>query len=194
MADSKPKRVWTFLVYPESCVKDWKKKLDELFVPFVCSPLHEFDLYDDGLTKKAHWHVVTLFEGKKSYQAVNEFCQDIHATIPLPVLDTRKMIRYLIHIDDKDKYQYNQSDIDNHSGNDISKYFLPTQDECLHIVADIMRFIEANQVTEFNTLESYIRECRYDEWYYTFKCERNFFDMKIRSYRNAFKGDSRINK
>ena len=193
MAQAKPKRGWTFLVYPESCVENWKRILDDFFVPFVCSPLHEFDVDDEGKLKKPHWHVVVIFEGKKTYDAVNEFCQAINATVPFGVLDTRKMIRYLIHIDNPEKYQYKQSDIENHSGQDISRHFMPTQEECLHIVADIMKFIEQNHVTEFNDLESYVRECRYSDWYYTLKCERNFFDMKIRSLRNVLKGISKSN-
>ena len=181
------KRVWTFLVYPESVKESWKSDLDEKFIPFVCSPLHSSDLNEDGSTKKPHYHVILIFEGKKTYQSIREITDSINATIPFPVMDTRKMIRYLIHIDNPEKAQYEIRDIENHAGLDISKYFLPTSEESLHILADIMKFIEDNSITEFCSFESYCRECRFDDWYYTFKCEKHFIDMKIRSLRNALK-------
>lgn len=184
------KRNWTFLVYPESVYENWKEYLDNLFIPYVVSPLHEFDINDDGTLKKPHFHVLFCFEGKKSYDQICEICDEIKATRPFPVADKRKLIRYLVHIDNKDKYQYSPDDIINCTGEDIAKYFLPSEDEKLHILADICRFIEEYQITEFNSLENYIRDVKYNEWYYTLKCEKVFIDMKLRSYRNVLKSSS----
>lgn len=181
------KRDWTFLVYPESVLEDWQSYLDDLYIPYVVSPLHEFDLNDDGTIKKPHYHVLFCFDGKKSFDQICDICDEIKATRPFPVQSKRKLIRYFCHIDNSDKHLYSPDDILNRSGDDISKYFLPSEDEKTVIVSDIMKFIEDNNITEFYHLESYVRECKFNEWYYTLKCEKYFFDMKIRSLRNIIK-------
>lgn len=195
MAVDSRKRNWACILYPESCVENWEKILDGQYLPWMLSPLHDNDLDDEGNIKKAHYHLLFLFEGKKSYFQILDICKSIGATIPVPVGDARKMVRYLCHLDETDhkKAKYQISDIVNHTGNDISKYFLPSADEQLRISGEIMRFIEENQITEFTDLESIIFHTRYNEWYLVLRNDKYFFDMKIRSLRNVLKGIPKSN-
>ncbi|MEE5905358.1 Rep family protein, partial [Streptococcus pneumoniae] len=51
-------RDWTFLVYPESAPENWRTILDETFMRWVESPLHDKDVNADGEIKKPHWHIL----------------------------------------------------------------------------------------------------------------------------------------
>ena len=44
-------RDWTFVVYPESAPENWRTILDETFMRWVESPLHDKDVNADGEIK-----------------------------------------------------------------------------------------------------------------------------------------------
>lgn len=52
-----------FLLYPDSAPEDWRSRLENTGIAIVVSPFHNRDI-DRGKTvpKKAHWHVIALFE------------------------------------------------------------------------------------------------------------------------------------
>jgi len=76
-------RNWTFIVYPESAPEKWRKMIDEMYIQWIESPLHECEMDPDNESeKKSHWHVLLLFEGKKSYSQVKEITDKINATTP----------------------------------------------------------------------------------------------------------------
>ena len=64
-------RVWTFVCYPESVREGWRDALDDLHIAWAESPLHDKDTNADGSAKKPHWHVLLVFDGKKSYEQVS---------------------------------------------------------------------------------------------------------------------------
>lgn len=65
-------RNWAFLVYPESAPGNWLDLLDDLKVPAYVSPIHDLDVDGDGVIKKAHYHVLVAFAGKKTREQVLE--------------------------------------------------------------------------------------------------------------------------
>ena len=58
-------RNFATVVYPDSAPADWKEKLDQLHVAAFISPLHDKDINPNGEPKKAHYHVLVMFEGQK---------------------------------------------------------------------------------------------------------------------------------
>ena len=116
---------WTFLVYPDSAPADWINLLKNLHVPFIISPLHDKDIKDKttGELKKPHYHCIIRFRSKKSFSQIKtEVSDKINGPIPQPVVDFAMMVRYLIHMDDPDKYQYNKEDIETYGNIDIKEY------------------------------------------------------------------------
>ena len=112
MALTSKTRYWTFLLYPDSCNPDYLQFLNELHIPVALSPLHDRDTNPDDTIKKAHIHVIVCFEGPTTYNNVLEnICEPLKATIPKRVLSIRGMYRYLCHLDNPEKYQYNVDDI-----------------------------------------------------------------------------------
>ncbi len=101
-------RNFATVVYPESAPEEWQGILAEQFIPAFISPLHDKDLNPTGEEKKAHWHVVVMFEGKKSVEQVTEIFNLIGGVGCDKVHSIRGYARYLCHLDNPDKAKYNQ--------------------------------------------------------------------------------------
>lgn len=156
-------RNWTMVVYPESAPGNWREILDSLHVPYLVSPLHDKDVNPDGEVKKAHWHVVLVFENKKSYHQIKEIADKLNAPIPQKVESLRGMVRYLVHTDNPEKYQYSREDIENHGVDDIDKYFETASTDRAILMA-IIRYIKENNVTSFAKLVYYAVEADKQDW------------------------------
>lgn len=61
-------RNFATVVYPESAPENWQDILSRHCVPAFISPLHDKDINPTGEPKKPHYHVVLMFEGKKSLE------------------------------------------------------------------------------------------------------------------------------
>lgn len=159
-------RTWTFLVYPESAPNNWRDILDGYHVPWIESPLHDKDVNpNDGKPKKAHWHIIMLFDGKKSYEQVKEITDSINAPIPRNTANTKGLVRYLIHMDNPEKYQYQRKDIKCHSGADIDRYFELSMSSRTEILGEIEDFIIDNEIDNFADLIFYCRQHGETEWF-----------------------------
>ena len=106
------KRNWAFILYPESAPEDWRVRLRDMLVPGFISPIHNADKKDNGEVKKAHYHILLTFKGLKSYDQVCEITQSLNATIPQECKDIRAYARYLCHLDNPEKAQYEISDVE----------------------------------------------------------------------------------
>lgn len=104
-------RNYATIVYPESAPENWLMILRELHVPFMVSPLHDRDLTAAGDPKKPHYHVQFVFDGVKSEAQVREIV-DCVCGVGVEVVESRKgYARYLCHLDDYDKAQYDPDDV-----------------------------------------------------------------------------------
>lgn len=158
-------RSWSFLVYPESAPDQWRDILDDLHVEWVESPLHEYDTEPTGELKKPHWHVLLMFEGKKSYSQVKEIAQSVNATIPQVCHSAKGLVRYMAHLDSPHKYQYSASDIVAHGGVDIQELLKPTSSARHVLIREMMLFVKENNITEYYQLLDYAMKERFDDWF-----------------------------
>ena len=143
-------RTWTFLVYPESAPENWREILDGYHVPWVESPLHDKDINPDGEPKKAHWHIVLFFDGKKSFEQVEEITEAINAPIPQKTANPKGLVRYLIHMDNPEKYQYKREEIVCHSGAEIDEYFALSSSSRRAVLWEIIEFIQDSRIENFS--------------------------------------------
>lgn len=160
------RRVWTFIVYPDSAPENWREKLDDEHLSWVASPLHDKDKNPDGKLKKAHWHVVLVFDGKKSFDQIKALTDSIGSPIPQRVESIRGMIRYLIHKDNPEKYQYPKEEIETH-GVDIEKYFLMSDAARLLILREITEYVQENHITSLSQLVAYSLKLPDMDWFNT---------------------------
>lgn len=158
-------RTWTIIVYPESAPKNWREQLDNLHIGWIESPLHDKDINPDGTKKKPHWHLMLLFEGKKSYSQIKNICDMLNSPIPQRCMSPKGMVRYFIHLDNPEKYQYKKEDIHAHGGADVENYFKMSHTNQLDILKDIVNYIHANHVTSLMDLTRYTLQSGNDEWF-----------------------------
>lgn len=157
-------RNWTCIVYPDSAPENWRDVLDEKHIQWGESPLHDKDVNPDGTKKKPHWHIALAFEGNKSYNQVLDITQELNATVPQRIESLRGLVRYFVHLDNPEKYQYSKDDIKAHGGFDIDKLMEMTSTNKLTILKDISEYILSNQVTNFGDLVLYAIHNN-DEWF-----------------------------
>lgn len=158
-------RNWTFVLYPESAPSNWRDVLDELHCQWIESPLHECDTNPDGECKKAHIHILMLFEGKKSYEQVKTIIEPLNCTIPQICHDARGLVRYMAHLDNPEKFQYSTSDILGHGGADVLEYLKPNSAARYELVREMIDFIANQNITEFQDLMDYAAHERFDDWF-----------------------------
>ena len=90
---------------------------------WVESPLHDKDFNPDGTFKKPHWHVMLSADGPITLKAVEKIIEPLNVPAPQKVGSGRGMIRYFIHLDNPEKYQYSRDEIVAHGGADVESYF-----------------------------------------------------------------------
>jgi len=163
--DKERTRNWTFVAYPESAPENWRLVLDKCHVPWIESPLHDKDLNADGKPKKPHWHILLMFEGKKSYEQISEISSLINGTRPERVKNIQGIVRYFVHMDNPEKYRYSESQLVAHSGADIADYLKITVTNKRQLMREMQAFIRKQNVLEFCDLVDYAAENRPDDWY-----------------------------
>ena len=134
-------RNWVIIVYPESAPDDWRGILDNMHVQWIESPLHDKDTNPDGTIKKAHWHIILAFGSKKSYKQVKEIADKLNAPVPQKVHNMKGQVRYLIHLDNPEKYQYSVEEVKSHGGIDVDKYFKATSSISIETSSLIKKYI-----------------------------------------------------
>lgn len=158
-------RNWTIIIYPESAPTNWRDLLDDEHIEWVESPLHDKDINPTGEKKKAHYHVLLMFGGVKSYDQVLEFVKPLNCPIPTRCHNAKSLVRYMCHLDNPDKFQYKLSDIIPHGGVDIAELLRPSSSERYCIIKDMLEFIKENNINEFQDLIDYSFSYHFDDWF-----------------------------
>ena len=156
-------RNWATVLYPESAPEDWKEKLIDLKTPVYVSPLHDQDVNPGGEKKKAHYHIVLTFEGKKSRDQIKVLTDSFGGVGQEVVNSLRGYVRYLCHLDNPEKYRYNENDIQCFGGADydsiigfpVAKY---------KALKEMQTFVRQKRIIRFADLADYAAEERPD-WY-----------------------------
>lgn len=147
-------RNYVTVVYPESAPNNWKEILADECVPAFISPLHDSDYNADGEVKKAHYHVMVMFDGVKSESQAKELFDKIGGVGLQKVNSTRGYARYLCHLDNPEKAQYNQSDIIQLGGADYISVIGLTSDK-YQAVREIIEFCKQNEIICYADLLEY---------------------------------------
>ena len=139
--------------------------MDELHIEWIESPLHEFDTNATGEVKKAHWHLLLMFGGVKSYEQVLSVVKPLNCPIPQRCHNAKAMVRYMAHLDNPEKHQYEVSGIKGHGGVDVAEMLRPNASERYSIIRDMTEYIRSNHVTEFSDFTEYAMLEHYDDWF-----------------------------
>lgn len=142
-------RDWTFIVYPESAPEHWREILDKTYLRWIESPLHDKDVNEDGEIKKPHWHILLSFEGPVTLKAVEKIALQLNCPEPRKVGSGKGLVRYMIHKDNPEKYQYGIDEIVGHNGADVASYFEMTHTSKLVLMKEIVNYIVKNEVDNY---------------------------------------------
>lgn len=180
-------RYWASVGYPESLPENWKEKLRETGLQVAISPLHDKDLNPDGEEKKIHYHFIFAYEGPTTYNNVKNLCDEFNMTIPIKLESIRGMYRYHIHLDNPEKYQYDDRDRTLLNGFDSNSVNELTKTEVNKIVKQILTFVIENDIIEYSDLLQILLESDETNMLDVATNKTLLFDGFIRSRRNKRK-------
>lgn len=183
-------RYFTFLVYPESASSDWLKVLEKSLGAFAISPLHE---PDDEVTKP-HYHVIYCHGNTVSLEGARKA---IPTSVPVngyiePVAHPRQLQRYLIHLDqpDKEQFEHGQDEITtmNCFPLDLTREF--TKGEMADMKRQCFEICDNYNLVEYCDLLDYLRSANFDLFDYASN-HTVMFNGYLTSKRNKFKEEFR---
>lgn len=164
-AKSERYSIWTFTAYAESMPENWLSQLKALHVP--CGyVLHDKDVWtaeDEeenpehkaGTPKKAHYHFIAKYESLKTLAQVRKDFEFTGIAYFLNVRAFTSMCRYLLHMDEEDKYHYPAEDFKCVSAFEPNFVKKLTKSEELQVLCDITEFVEDNDISEFASIWNY---------------------------------------
>ena len=159
-------RAWTAVVYPESAPENWKEILGDELVQSMVSPLHDKDVEPTGEEKKPHYHVVISFSNPTTYENAKEVFEKIGAVVPPEkesrVKDFRQMARYLCHLDQPNKYQYDPAEVVTFGAIDYADLIMSAS-ELDSVVDEMCDFIDKYKIVSFTRFARYVRNKK-PEW------------------------------
>ena len=179
------KRNWTFVLYGDSCAKDWEEYLISTGVPFSYA-YHDKDKTEIGEPKKPHYHVVVCFDGPTTYNTMLEYAKRVGAAneVVQPVGSVRGIVRYFCHKDHPDKYQYSEDIIQCRNGFDPSDYFCMTVTQQKAFKRKTIQFIQDNDIEEYADLIDILMDTDEVDMFDIASQNTFFFTQYIKSRRN----------
>ena len=178
---------WCAVVYPDSAPADWRDILDSNHIQWIESPLHDKDLNPTGEPKKAHWHILLQFEGVKTQEQVKAVLEPLKCPIPIMCKSAKGTVRYMAHLDNPEKHQYDPKDIIGHGGADVAAYFTPTASEVEALIIEMEDFVVKYNISEYQDLVYYARRERTD-WHNALMQKSYTIERFIKSHRHSGRG------
>lgn len=185
MAEAIKKRNWTFVLYPESAPADWRERIKISGLMAAISPLHDKGTNPTGEAKKAHYHVLLVYSGPTTYNAVAKFTASLNATVPQALESVRGMYRYFSHKDNPEKYQYDERDIVTVNGFNIADLVELSKSEVNELKAKILKLVRDVGIVEYSTLIDFLVDNGMTAEYDVAINNTFFFNTYICSRRNA---------
>ncbi|MFQ6724596.1 MAG: replication protein [Clostridia bacterium] len=147
-------RNFATVVYPESAPENWLQILGEFFIPAFVSPLHDLDINPGGELKKAHYHVLIMFDSVKTVEQAKEIFKAIGGVGCEVVNSIRGYARYLCHLDNPDKVQYDRGFITAFCAADYEETIGLALDKYI-AVREMIEFCNENNICSYAQLLTY---------------------------------------
>lgn len=159
-------RNYATVVYPDS-MGDFDlfiEKLTQLHIPLFISPLHDKDVNPTGEEKKAHYHILFMFDSVKTYNQALDIV-DIISGVGCEIVNSlRGYARYLCHLDNPEKAQYNIDDVIQLNG---SSYYdvINLASDRYNMIGEMIDFIDEFEILSFAEFYKFCRDYRSSTWY-----------------------------
>lgn len=195
---SSKSRYFEIIAYPESMPKCWLEILENTTLQIAISPLHDkdkvtdYDLmvdperhqnYNVGELKKPHYHILVVYGNTTTQNTCfNSICVDLNTKRIMNVSNLKNRWRYLVHLDNPDKYQYNPKDIICLNGFNINEICALTCEEKKQEIACIIQYCQENKIIEYGLL---VDQMLGNEWFDIIYQNAFFFKTYLSSKRHA---------
>lgn len=182
-------RNWGIVIYPESLPENWKDIIRA--EPIALSPLHDRDVNPDGELKKDHYHLVLNYKGNKSFEQIDELARSLKAPIPQRINSLTGAVRYLTHMDNPEKYQYNTSDILTFGGFDLESCLSLSTGDKRQALKDMLLYISDNRILHLKDFADYCMSDEAPAGWFELLTERNTLFVKeyIKSNWQKYQND-----
>ena len=187
---TKRTRNYGTVVYPDSAPEGWQDILAQQFIPALISPLHDKDVNpDNDEPKKAHYHVMIMFDSVKTKdQAIEVF--NLIGGVGCEVIQSRRgYARYMCHMDNPEKAQYKQDDVRALGGADYIDIIGLVTDK-YKAIGEMIDYCKEYNIYSYSDLLEYCRMERFD-WFRVL-CDNGTVVMKeylkSRSWTDNIKG------
>lgn len=168
-------RNWGTIVYPESAPENWQEILADLRVAAFVSPIHDKDKNPNGEPKKAHYHVMMMFEGPKEQNLVKSLMEKFGGVGCEYINSARSNARYFCHLDNPDKAQYKVEDVKCFGGANYTE-LIATPGDKYKLIAEMMDWCETYSVEAYSDLITWARVNR-EDWFQCL-CDNGTYVMK----------------
>ena len=170
-------RNFACVVYPDSAntSDNWLDIVDNWHVNCLISPLHDKDINPDhNEPKKPHFHLMVCFESVKTCDQVKELFDQIGGVGLEIIQNLRNYARYLCHLDNPDKYQYDPDQV-RVFGFDDYRSIIGLPSDKYKMIKEMIEFSSSNNVEYFCDLLEYARLYR-EDWFRSL-CDNSSFVM-----------------
>lgn len=161
---TKRTRNYGTVVYPDSAPENWQNILAEQFIPALISPLHDKDTNpDNNEQKKAHYHVMIMFDSVKTKEQAIEIFNKICGVGCEVIQSRRGYARYMCHMDNPEKFQYKQDDVRALCGADYIDIIGLVTDK-YKAIGEMIDYCKEYNIYSYSDLLEYCRMERFD-WF-----------------------------
>lgn len=174
-------RNFACVVYPDSAPDNWQTIIAESKIPCFISPLHDSDKNPTGEDKKAHYHVLTMYDTVKTVEQASEFFESFGGVGHEVVSSVRAYARYLCHLDNPEKHQYSPEDVKAYGGANYS-HIIGTMADKGKCIREMRDFIHQEDITCFADLFDFAAINR-EDW---FDCLINSGAYVIKEYIKSY--------
>lgn len=187
-------RAYAFMLYDDSMSDNWREVITETHVPTAVS-YHDKDTNPDGEIKKPHYHVLMSFDNKKSVDQIVDvvvnLCNDTGG-VPAPetVGSLRGYARYLLHLDNPEKYQYDRDALQLFNGFEFDA-LISREDDDFVMLGEIFNYVDDNDIRYTSELMRKLKVDNFD--LFKLACKRTYAVVEyIKSY--AYEQRDKTNK
>ena len=158
MSDDKC-RNWATIIYADSAPKNFVSLIDDLHIQAYLSPLHDRDIDNKGNFKKAHYHLLMMFDGQKNMNNMQGIIKKIGGVGCEKVISKNAYARYLIHKDNPEKAQYSMNDVRVFGGAvSYDEIISDSSGNDMIIVSQMLDWIKTNDVYVFYELVDHAKD------------------------------------
>ena len=168
-------RNFATIVYPESAPDGWIDIIRETCVNVFISPLHCQDVNPDGEIKKPHYHVLVMFDTVKTEAQFLDFISTFSGVGIEKVNSTRGYARYLCHLDNPEKHQYDIDDVISIGSEDYFSIISLPSDK-YGSIREMIDYINTQNISSFSDLLEYC--AGNNEYWFRCLCDNGTYVIK----------------